>query len=73
MITSFEVGSIFKIIDQASPPRWRGTKLLGPGIVGRVVAKLQRQHLAPRSFHSVSGRWSADRWARAATAILNCP
>jgi hypothetical protein len=28
-------------------------ELLGPDIIGRVVAKVQRQHLAPRTGHNV--------------------
>jgi hypothetical protein len=27
-------------------------EVLGPGVIGRVVAKIQRQHLAPPSVHN---------------------
>jgi hypothetical protein len=30
---------------------------LGPGILGRVVAKVQRQHLAPRTGHNVGNKY----------------
>jgi hypothetical protein len=30
---------------------------LGPGIIGRVTAKLQRQHLAPRAFRNGVTKW----------------
>jgi hypothetical protein len=30
---------------------------VGPGIIGRVVARLQRQHLAPRMSHNAGSRY----------------
>jgi hypothetical protein len=30
---------------------------LGPGIIGRVTAKLQRQHLGPRRYAHGVGKW----------------
>jgi hypothetical protein len=30
---------------------------IGPGVVGRVTAKIQRQHLAPRMSHNVGRKW----------------
>jgi hypothetical protein len=30
---------------------------IGVGVVGRVTAKLQREHLAPRSWHNVGSKY----------------
>jgi hypothetical protein len=32
-------------------------EVLGSGIIGRVVAKIQRQHLAPRTSHNVGSKY----------------
>ena len=29
---------------------------IGPGVIGRVIAKIQRQHLNPPNFHGGSGK-----------------
>ena len=31
---------------------------IGPGVVGRTVARLQRQHLAPRSYRNGVNKWN---------------
>jgi hypothetical protein len=33
-------------------------EVVGVGIIGRVVAKVQREHLAPRTGHNVGSRYS---------------
>ena len=35
---------------------------IGPGIVGRVTAKIQRQHLAPRTGHNVGSKYGHGRY-----------
>ncbi|MDE5456312.1 hypothetical protein GWE18_26495 [Bradyrhizobium sp. CSA112] len=37
----------------------------GPGIIGRVVAKVQRQHLAPSTGHNVGSKYWHGRDATA--------
>jgi hypothetical protein len=32
-------------------------ELLGPGVIDRAVAKVQKQHLAPRTGHHVGSNW----------------
>jgi hypothetical protein len=33
---------------------------IGPGVIGRVVSKLQREHLAPRTGRHVGSKWGTD-------------